>query len=499
MKKYFVTALLLTGLCTAVAQAGTQEPFYKSYSWEASPTPTKLTEKEKAEPSVIIFDKRIIEYAYNESGQLQKYYIHHRRVLANTSERVNSINKIKVSTDESQDLVVFKARAITPAGKVIEVPASSIKEVTTEEEGKYKLAAIEGLEAGAEVEYYLVLSQPTDFYDYEYMQSSDPSREMYFELRSPENLKFETKLYNSTAAISDTVLDEQRISKLDLHDVPGLDDEEKYMFYTANLMRIEFKLAYNTSREGVRILTWTDAGKHYFDMFNTASKDDNKAVQKLLKSIKTNPDDKKESVRAIESYLKGNFAVQDAFRIEGESIKSIVSSRLASKLGILHLYYLMLKQLEIPTDIVVTSDRTKLPFDSKFDTWNYLRKIVLYLPDQDLYLSPTDVECRVGYIPAEFTDNDAIFISSLTLGGAETGLAEVKHIPALYPENNYDNMVADVTFDEGMEKAKMNLHRVFNGYEAINLRAPYYYMAEDKRKEMATTILQLVASVYTFS
>jgi hypothetical protein len=186
--------------------------------------------------------------------------------------------------------------------------------------------------------------------------------------------------------------------------------------------------------------------------------------------------------------------VQDAYRIDGETIKSIVSSRLASKMGITQLYVLLLKELQVPADIVITCDRTDFAFDSKFDSWNFLREIYLYLPDQDAYLSPTYVLCRMGYIPASSTDNDALFISTLSLGGAETGLATVKHIPAISPEKNYDNMVADITFNEDMDKAKMHLHRVFSGYDAIGLRGPYFYQAEDKRKELATSILQLVAA-----
>lgn len=493
MKKYFLAVLFAASLFIQPALAETKELVYKSYEWEASPKPSKVTDKEKTEQSVVIFDKRIIQYAYDGDGNLQKYFLRHRRVLVNTSESVNSYNKIKIGISPTHELVVFKARAITPSGKVIEVPASSIKEISNEQEGSYKLAAIEGLEAGSEVEYLVVMHDGVDYYDSDYLQSDEPARNIVFELHTPENLKYESKLYNSTATLQDTVIDDQRITTLDMHDVPALEDE-KYMFYNANRIRIEYKLAYNTNREGVRVLTWTDAGKHYFETFNTATKDDQKAVQKLLKTMKLNTEDKKEAIRGMEAYLKGNFAVQDAYRIDGETIKSIVSSRLASKMGIMQLYVLLLKQLEIPAEIVITTDRSDYAFDAKFDSWNYLQEIYLYLPDQDLYLAPTYVFCRMGYIPATSTDNDGLFISSLSLGGAETGLATVKHIPLISPEKNYDNMVADVTFNEDMEKAKMHLTRVFSGYEAIGLRGPYYYQAEDKRKEMATSILQLVAA-----
>lgn len=492
MKKYFLAALFAASLFIQPAMAETKELVYKSYMWEASPKPSKVTDKEKTEKSVVIFDKRIIQYAYDGEGNLKKYFLRHRRVLVNTTESVNSYNKIKIGISPTLHLAVFKARAITPAGKVIEIPASSIKETTNDEEGTYKLAAFEGLEAGSEVEYLVVMRDVADYYDSEFLQGDEPARNIVFELHTPENLVYESKLYNPNTTLSDTVIDGQRITTVDMYDVAALEDE-KYMFYNANRTRIEYKLAYNTNREGVRILTWTDAGKHYFEMFNTTAKDDTKAVQKLLKTMKLNTEDKKEAIRGMEAYLKGNFAVQDKYRIDGETIKSIVSSRLASKLGIMKLYVLLLKQLEIPSEIVITTDRSDYAFDSKFDTWNYLREIYLYLPDQDLYLSPTYVFCRMGYIPATSTDNDGLFISSLSLGGAETGLATVKHIPLMDPTKNYDNMVADITFNEDMDKAKMHLHRVFSGYEAISLRGPYYYLAEDKRKEMATSVLQLVA------
>lgn len=468
------------------------EPVYKSYTWEAKPTPSKLSEKELTESVVIILDKHIIEYAYNTAGELEKYYIRHRRMRANNSEHLDYLNKIKIGLGGVEEFITLKTRTITAAGRVIEISESAVKDIDNEEEGRYKILAIEGLEPGSEVEYFYIEKQNVNYFDAVYLQYGLLAKELSVELRSPQNLVFETKSYNGLAKATDTVLDEVRISNVLSKDVPALNDE-KYTFRDANLQRLEYKLAYNASREGKRILTWTDAGQRYYEMLHTTDKEDKKAVQKLLKGIKTTQGNNKENIRAIESYLKTNFSVLPAFSINNETSRGVIKSHMGSKLAITKLYVQMLQELKIPYEIVLTCDRSDRAFDASFDTWNYLESMLLYFPDDDLYLSPANEFCRIGYIPSNFLDNDALFIEPVALGDLTTGLAKVKHIAYPGHDVNFDILEAEVSFKEGMDESILKLKHSMGGYTALDLRASYFYLPEDKRKELASQLLKMGA------
>ncbi|MGZ5282837.1 MAG: DUF3857 domain-containing protein [Bacteroidia bacterium] len=486
---YLICSMAFFAFCNSAEAA---EPLYKSYKWEEKPSPSKLNAKELTEAVVIIFDKHIIEYTYNSEGELQKYYIRHRRMRANTSEHLDYLNKIKIGLGNVVEFITLKTRIITPAGKVSEINQSVAKDIDNEEEGRFKILAIEGLEPGSEVEYYYIEKHNVTYFDANYLQYGLPSKEVSVELRSPHNLKFETKSYNGLAKAKDTVVDEVRISSVVAKDVPAL-NEEKYAFYDANLLRLEYKLAYNANRENTRILTWTDAGQRYFEMLHKIEKEDKKAIQKLFKSIKTSPGNNKENVRAIESYLKTNFSVLPVFSKSGENCRSVISSHMGSKLAITQLYVQLLGEMKIRYEIVLTCDRTSRAFDPEFDTWNYLENMLLYLPDEDLYLSPTNEFCRLGYISSDYLDNDALFIEPVTLGNLTTGLAKVKHITFPGHEINFDKLDVEVTFKEGMDESTLNLKHSMGGYSALDLRAAYFFLPEDKRKDLATELLKMGA------
>src|SRR5688500_7686430 len=109
-KSIFSLSLIWIAFFTACLYANAAEPVYKTYKWETNATPSKLTAKELAEPVVIIFDKHIIEYAYNTKGELEKFYIRHRRMRANNSEHLDYLNKIKIRLGSVLEFITMKTR-----------------------------------------------------------------------------------------------------------------------------------------------------------------------------------------------------------------------------------------------------------------------------------------------------------------------------------------------------------------------------------------------------
>jgi Domain of Unknown Function with PDB structure (DUF3857) len=102
------------------------------------------------EGAVIILDKRLHDYVpANES--LSIIVSHHRIIRVLSELGVEMYNKMYIPVPYDGTIEDIKARVITPAGKVIDLPKEKILDV--EEEGRpFKKFALEGVEIGSEIE-----------------------------------------------------------------------------------------------------------------------------------------------------------------------------------------------------------------------------------------------------------------------------------------------------------------------------------------------------------
>ena len=94
-----------------------------------------------------------------------------------------------------------------------------------------------------------------------------------------------------------------------MQDVPAL-KSEPFSYFSTNRKRVEFKLAYNTARSQARLYTWDEAAKTFYKILSTTSKDDEKAVDKYVKSLGDKPSNKlDERIRNVESKIKKEIQV----------------------------------------------------------------------------------------------------------------------------------------------------------------------------------------------
>jgi hypothetical protein len=120
-------------------------------------------------------------------------------------------NKVYVPVAYDAEVQEIQARVITPAGKVINLPADKV--LDEEEDGRlYKKFALEGVEKGSEVEYIARIKRNASFFGLEVFQSPVPCAEARFTLTIPAYLVFTCKGYNGFEMAADTVIGEQRIS-----------------------------------------------------------------------------------------------------------------------------------------------------------------------------------------------------------------------------------------------------------------------------------------------
>ena len=486
-----LAGIIISFLCISVSNAND----VIDYQWEENRERIDITSEEQKEPALILKNLQVYEYKYDEENEdLFLYNLVHKVIRVNNDDAIENFNKIYIPTDDIIEIINIKARSVNKNGEIIEVDQSNIKEIKNEEdESGFKIFAIEGVELESEIEYFYISKQYVSFFGRDYFQFMVPAKNSTFKLISPENLKFSVKGYNSFPSVTENISNGKRILEANIDYVPAF-KQEAFSFYNSNRMRVEYKLSYNTIRGKTPLLTWSDAAKRIHSNIYTFDKKERRAVRKLVRKLKLRKlKSDEEKIAVIENYFKTNIILQEGFTDEMYDVRSIIENQYGNKTGLVRLYAAVFKRAEIDHELVMTSDRSNIKFDMEFESWNYLVNYLFYFPKYNSYLSPERFEFRYGMVPYYMTYNYGLFIKSVSLGDFDTGIGEVRFIPALDYTKNFDNLDIQIRFSENMDKTDINLTRELGGYSGAYIQPFYAYLQEDKRRTIAEELVKMSA------
>jgi len=498
MKKIF---LLFLFFATAfVAKAQTQSKEYEKYDWEKDPKPHVLTESEAKENDLILKDLKIMEYAYNDKGELNLFETVHKIIRLNTDKSIEENNKIYISLREMMEFIDLKARTISKTGKITLLNKNNVKDVENfENSGPFKIFAVEGAELGSEIEYIYTLKKYSSYFGTERMQYTTPRKEVRFDLVFPENLTFETKCYNNFPEFTKdtTITGKIRLTGKCAY-IPAL-KEEKYSAYDADRMRVEYKLAYNKSKPGKRLLTWNDAAESYYTSSYTISSKAKSKVHDFVKQLDLGKLSTEEKIRKIESEVKTKFAISTETKEDYYDVERILKNKYANATGIVKLYMAVFDDAGIDSQLVLTCDRTNKKFDGTFDTWNYLNDYLIYFPEANNFIAPDQPLMRYGFIPATFTNTDGLFIKKVSIGDYETGVSKIKNIPASDYTLSYNKLYEDIRLDPDLGGLSMHIKQTYTGYEAQAYQPIYGFLPDEDKKKLTEALLKILGNEGTVS
>lgn len=467
---------------------------FTPYEWEADRTRTPLSSAEENLPELVIKNHSQYDYVL-ENNDFVMYATLHRIILVNNNEAIQKHNRIVISMNSTIDVVALKARAINKDGKVVAFDKNNIKELKEEESGNaYRIFAIEGIELGSEVEYYFVRKMRSSLFQRAFMQMDVPVKLSSFALTCPKHLKFDFKTYFNFPDVKEDVLEEVNAYTAAMSDVPAM-KKEAFSYYEANLKRIEFKLAYNTARSQARLYTWDDAAKTFYGILSDADKDDQKAVEKFVKSL-----DDKPSLPAAGRIKNVETKIKTLVQVNRESadknldkISAIVKYKVASRQGITKLFLAVYDRLGIECHTVVTCSRKGGKFDGAFDSWSFLDDYLIFFPATNGYIAPYVPETRYPLAPPEFTGHEGLFIEPFSMGDVKSGLGTVKVIPAAEYVYNTDDLDIDVSFNEDVTGNRIRIKRIFGGHNASFFTPYYHLMTQEQRLSMVEDLTRQTA------
>ncbi len=113
--KHFILGILAF---VATSYSIAQSPVYLNYDWKSTPEKFEITDKDKLEDEIMLFEKRSIEFTEYNDGFYQMILVH-RIQLINTDNGIENNNKVYISNKPGSTVLKQKARVIKPDGKII--------------------------------------------------------------------------------------------------------------------------------------------------------------------------------------------------------------------------------------------------------------------------------------------------------------------------------------------------------------------------------------------
>ncbi|MEP6734023.1 MAG: DUF3857 domain-containing protein [Chryseolinea sp.] len=487
-RSLFLICFCLTGFVLSTAA-------FTPYEWEKERARYKLSVSDDSLSELIL--KQHTQYDYVlENNQFIMYSTLHRIVYVNNSEAIQKHNRIVISMNNTLELLDVRARAITREGRSFFFDKSNLKELKDEESGDaFKIFAIEGIEIGSEVEYFFTRKMSASIFDRVFMQFDVPVKQNSLIVTCPKHLKFDFRSYFEYPPMKEELRDDVNIYSASMQNVPAL-KTETLSYYSANRKRIEFKLAYNLARSESRLYTWDEAARTFYKILTTNSKDDQKALDKFVKSLR---DDAKKSnedrIKHVENKIKT--LVQVNKESSGDAVTQlapILKFKVASHQGMTSLFLNVFQKLNINCQPVITCSRESIKFDGSFDSWAFLDDYLLYFPDTRKFLEPYVFELRYPLVQADFTAQQGLFIEPAAQSAEGKSVnSSIGIIPPAEYSVNVDNLDIDVTFSQDLSSNRIRQKREFGGYNASYLTPYYDLMSSDQRSNMIEEITKQTA------
>lgn len=479
-----IISLLFTVLCAFQIAVSQNNPYFESYDWEESPS--YAAEEGSTEDMIAVKEKTVIEF-YFQKKNLVEYFLEHKVLWLNSDDAIEEYNKIYLPFSSRAELQVNKARVITPEGKLINLDQSKILTSEDEETGRtYKYYALEGITKGSFIEYMYVVKRPPSYTgDKVYIQDSYNKDKVEFDLFSPSNLLFKFKSFNDLPTVErDTLTTEKLHYKLHISKVEKLESEYQAP-YNASRAFLVYKMDKNTAGNGNDMVSYSNVSQN---LYSTYYLDYSKKTKNLLSGFINELElpenaDEESIARKLDFFIKTNVYSQDVYSDDLKDLDQILTKKVANETGIIKLYIAVLRSLNVKHELVLTTDRKQMKFDTAFESTNFLTDFLLYFPKSKKYLSPNASGTRFGFPMPYMMDNYGLFMKEVVIGDFKSAVGKIKYIEPVKAEEIIDVMKVTIDFNtENLTENSINFDRAFSGYYAMNIQ-PFMHLIQGKKRD----------------
>lgn len=453
----------------AISATGTFEN--ENYDWQEQRNPVGIPFNTSYSDAVVINDRHILEYSQADNEKMYIYETVHKIIRINNRDAINRFNKVHISLADVNRVIAIKARTVHPSGKITEVESQAMRSLeNVDNTGAYLIFALEGLEQGSEVEYIYQLRRDSQFFGRATFETAVPIWHLEFEIITPEHLIFEAKSYNNFPDLRMLPLRYPGKNSLYAH-MQGMAQANDR---AAKLMRVDYKLSYNTLEGDAPLYTWADISRmirnmvYDFGMLGDAQI--NQMRQQALAIVK-DANSEAEKINAIIKFVTDNVRIEPNEDRLHESPLATVETHIGGRMDIIQLYAMLFTVADIPHQILVTADRNRMGFDSDFVTLYSLEEFVFHFTNSDRYFAPIYAEYEPGIIPAMLQGNQALVVTP-PFDEWEEPITEqlIDSLPISDFSQSIDQNCLHLQADEAMENLNAYWERSLTGHLAILLR-----------------------------
>jgi hypothetical protein len=493
MNRVMYLVLLLGATSPAFCQ---QFDYVTPVTWSDNPALHTVPSLFGDASAVTILDERSVEFR-KDGNDLSVFQTIHKIVHIRDDKGIEMFNKMYLPVHEGATVSDIKARTITAAGKVIDVTPDKIKS-TREDGSEYRQFALDGVEKGAEVEYYYTEKRPFYLFGSEFYQNGGvPCVQARFLLIGPPHLRFSVKGYNGFTVSEDSLILDKRVVAgygVNIKDLP----DEKYASKDQYLSRVDFKLSYNLGGNDptVRLYTWKDLGKRAYAFYTDRNEKEEKALASFASSIPDAPDNSLAGrIAFLEDYIKTHIDIDKKLTATGgDQLPQIVTTKTANEEGVIRLFTGLLDHQQIAYELVLPSDRDAIPLDPDLENWDRAGTVLFYFPDTRQYLDPTQQETRYPYVRPNLVGARGLFLKNVQLGSFKTAVATFGMVPVEPYDSSSENMEADLHFNETLDTLYGHGRQIMRGYASESYRPIYTFYPKDKQDEANKDIVKAIGN-----
>ncbi|MFT5667535.1 MAG: hypothetical protein ACI9DK_001733 [Vicingaceae bacterium] len=462
--------------------------FSKEINYELTPS-----QKESEEAVLKYFYSTQYTVSDDEDGQ---YIFAHTARWINSDKAIKENNKVYLAASENTNYLFQKARVIKSNGEIVELEKGDIKEgVYEENEQKYYYFALEGLEKGSIIETATYRKQRPNYYGSLINLQEDVIRyDQQFELICPDYLEFAFKSINNAPVVKeDTAASEWNRWMISIDSVAAV-LRQPTMFDNVVKQGVLYKINRNLAKNTGDLTSYGNASRNvYANLYPEYSKSELKQISKIGKELNLkNMEGDLKKIKGIENYLKSNFQVVESPNPDLAKIDFIVEQKAANSTGITRLHLALLDIAEVKNEIVLTTDRTEIRFDPKFEAYLFLDNYLIYFPKENIFLAPDEKYLRAPIVPSEWMHNNGLFIKTVEVGDVVMPIGEVKFIDALPYSMSSDDIEVNIDFAEDIAQPNIKFQKTSSGYTAQFFQPYFHLMDEEAIKNAKKAMVKMV-------
>ena len=466
-KKFLVLKILLI-----VSYFNTYSQSYLNIDWDSDKTNSFPSDNDLFG----IFNNHYVEYF--KSKFTEEVYVYETRHTKTKINRINNPldNEIIISKINVSEIVDVRAKIINQ-DTIINYSFEEMKKMINSDDSdeNYNNYKLPNLDEGDIVEIMYTVKKDFNFNGNKIIEESYPILLSKFILIE-NNFKSNIKIYNSNNSfVSDIIFDGKKSKQIIFNNLNATANEQ-YSTPIANKIKISYQ-CYENRDDVSQIEYWGNLVQNVSELF--FPKAVNEKAKEILKEIKYGyvkiPWNELKIANAIDEYIKNNFVISDEDDPKLNDIEYILNNKISNDFSIIQVYSSLFKEANIEYEVAISCNRYFLKFDPELFDPNQLREFLIFLPNEEKYISPNRIEYRVSEAPEDLLGNYGIFIDK----DLDYYFSEITLFDQDFSQIKKN---IEVNISRNLNKIKIDESRSFSGYWAITNRN-YIYLSENEKTD----------------